>query len=168
MTKIPSKGQLLLAKIALILVVACIIMGVALYGSSAEVRHRFWQDMLDRPSGPLSFRIILQPVMAAIAALFDGIEDARAGRSPYFWTVLTSRAERGGRLREGIIVTARIILLGLIMDLIYQIIVLDTFYPGEAATVAIVLCFIPYLLLRGPFARIAHWWFNHPHADSKQ
>jgi hypothetical protein len=168
MTKIPSKNQLLLAQIVLILVVACLVFGISLNGSSAEVRHRFWQNLIDRPGGPLSFRIVLQPMMAAIAALFDGIEDARSGRSPYFWTVLTNREERAGRLREGIIVTARIILLGLIMDLIYQIIVLGTFYPAEAATVAIVLCFIPYLLLRGPFARIAHWWFNHPHADSKQ
>ncbi len=35
----------------------------------------------------MTFRFILQPVMAAIAALHDGIKDARLGRSPYFWTV---------------------------------------------------------------------------------
>ena len=51
--------------------------------------------------------------------------------------------------------TARVLLLGLVMDTIYQIIVLKTFYPAEAAIVAIVLAFIPYLLLRGPIARIA-------------
>ena len=105
----------------------------------------------------MAFRFILQPVMAAIVALRDGVEDAKAGRTAYFWTQLTNPVERGGRLREGLIATARIILLGLGMDVIYQLIVLKTFYPGEAVIVAVALAFFPYLLLRGPIARIARW-----------
>ena len=103
----------------------------------------------------MSLRFALQPVMAFIAALHDGIKDAHAGRSPYLWTMLTNSAERGGRLREGLIATGRTILIGLIMDWIYQATVLKTFYPGEAVIVAILLAFVPYLLLRGPVARIA-------------
>jgi hypothetical protein len=41
------------------------------------------------------------------------------------------------------------------MDSAYQLIVLDRFYPGEAVIVAILLAFIPYVLLRGPIARLA-------------
>ena len=44
--------------------------------------------------------------------------------------MLTNPSERGERLREGLISTARIILLGLCMDVIYQAIALKTFYPG--------------------------------------
>jgi hypothetical protein len=44
------------------------------------------------------------------------------------------------------------------MDAIYQATVLKTFYPGEAVIVAILLAFVPYLLLRGPVARVARWW----------
>jgi hypothetical protein len=54
--------------------------------------------------------------MATIAALYDGVKDA-TGRSPYLWAILTNPVERGGRLREGLISTARVILLGLCMDL---------------------------------------------------
>jgi hypothetical protein len=43
------------------------------------------------------------------------------------------------------------------MDAIYQWIVLKTFYPIEAVIVAIALAFFPYLLLRGPIARVARW-----------
>ena len=43
------------------------------------------------------------------------------------------------------------------MDVVYQLIVLKTFYPGEAVIVAIALALLPYLLLRGPIARIARW-----------
>ena len=43
------------------------------------------------------------------------------------------------------------------MDGVYQAIVLKTFYPGEMVLVAILLAFVPYLLLRGPFARLMGW-----------
>jgi hypothetical protein len=43
--------------------------------------------------------------------------------------------------------------------------VLKTFYPGEAVIVAIMLAFVPYPLLRGPFARIARWWRDDVSAD---
>jgi hypothetical protein len=140
------------------LIIAFIIVGAIWYGFSAEVRQRVWQNVLDRPTGPMTFRFILQPCMAAIAAWRDGVNDAKLGRAPYFWTVLTNSSERGGRLREGLFATARIILLGLCMDAIYQAIVLKTFYPGEAVIVALALAFLPYLLLRGPVARIARRW----------
>jgi hypothetical protein len=31
-------------------------------------------------------------------------------------------------------------------------------WPGEMLIIAVLLAFIPYLLLRGPFCRIARWW----------
>ena len=58
------------------------------------------------------------------------------------------------RLREGLNATARIILLGIVMDVIYQIIVLQTFYPVEALIIALLLAFVPYLVFRGIVARI--------------
>jgi hypothetical protein len=71
------------------------------------VIERIWSSMFERSSGPLSFRFILQP---AIAAIRDGLRNARTDRSPYFWTVAGNSLERIGRLREGLIATARIIL----------------------------------------------------------
>jgi hypothetical protein len=158
MTGTESRSQILLARLAIGLLIAFIVLGLLWYGLSAEVHHRIWRNIGDRPGGPMTFRFILQPTMAAIAALHDGIRDAQTGRSPYFWTVLTNPAERADRLREGLVSTARIILLGLVMEAIYQATVLKTFYPGEAVIIAILLAFVPYLLLRGPFARLARWW----------
>jgi hypothetical protein len=157
MAKTASKTEILLAQVAIILLIAFSVFGVGWYGFSDEVRHRVWEQLVARPTGPMAFRFILQPVMAGIVAMRDGIADANAGRTAYFWTLLADPLERGGRLREGLIATARIILLGLGMDVIYQLIVLKTFYPGEAVIVAIALAFFPYLLLRGPIERIARW-----------
>jgi hypothetical protein len=147
-----------MARVVVVLIIAFIVSGAVWYGFSVEVRQRVWQNLIDRPAGPMTFRFILQPCMAAIAAVHDGVKDANLGRSPYIWTLLTNPSERGGRLREGLISTARIIFLGLCMDVIYQAIVLKTFYPGEAVIVAVTLAFLPYLLLRGPVARIARRW----------
>jgi hypothetical protein len=61
-------------------------------------------------------------------------------------------------LREGLIATARIILLAIAMDVVYQILVFKTFYPDEAVIIAFVLGFLPYVLVRGPMARIARSW----------
>jgi hypothetical protein len=52
--------------------------------------------------------------------------------------------------------TARIIALGLVMDVIYQAIVFRTFYPDQALVVALVLAFVPYVIVRGVIARIWH------------
>jgi hypothetical protein len=165
MANTESKSKIWLARLAIVLLIGFFVIGAIWYGFSAEVRQRVWLDLLDRPGGPMTFRIILQPIMAAVAALFDGIKDAKSGRSPYLWTVLTNPMERGGRLREGLIATARIILLGLGIDAIYQFVALKTFFPGEAVIVAIVLCFLPYLFLRGPFARVARWWRGDARVD---
>ena len=160
MTETVSKTKICLARLVVVLMVAFVVLGVAVYGLSVPVFERIWQNLLNRPSGPMTFRFVLQPIMATIAALVDGVKDARIGRNPYLWTVLTDPTKRGSRLHEGLISTARVILLGLCMDLIYQLIAFDTFHPAEAVIIAGLLAFVPYLLLRGPIARVARWWLD--------
>ena len=143
MKETASNSQVLMARLAVALVIGFIVAGAVEYGFSPEVRQRVWEDLLDRPGGIMAFRFFLQPSMAAIAALRDGIKDAKTGRSPYFWTVLTNPRPSAGRLHEGLMATARIILLGFCMDAIYQLIEFKTFYPAEAVIVAIVLAFVP-------------------------
>ena len=147
------------------LLVGLIVVGVAWYGVSFENLNRLWNDILDRPGGPMTFRFILQPAMALIAALRDGVRDARLGRTPYVWALLHGVRDpqgRSGRLWEGIVSTARILILGVVMDTLYQWVVFKTFYPVQAAVIAILLAFVPYLVLRGPIQRIASRWVAPP------
>jgi hypothetical protein len=123
-----------------------------------DMSTRFWHDLLARPSGPFAFRFLLQPTMAAIAAIRAGIVDGRTGRSPYFLALWTEPEERRQRLHEGLSATARIFVLGLIMDTLYQFVVLKKFYPGEALVISLVLAVVPYFLIRGPAARLSRWW----------
>ena len=63
------------------------------------------------------------------------------------------------RLKEGVGSIARMILLGISMDVIYQIKVFDQFYPVEAVMMAILLAVIPYFVFRWIVEHIARWWF---------
>jgi hypothetical protein len=58
--------------------------------------------------------------------------------------------------------TARIILRGRAMDTVYQIIVFKAFYPYEALIIALLLAFVPYLLIRGITSRISRWYRAYP------
>jgi hypothetical protein len=107
-------------------------LGITWYGWSTEIHHRFWQDIVDREHGPMTFRYYLQPAMAALAALPDGIKDARLGHKAFFSTALRDPTQPMGRIREGLVSVAHVVLLGISMDVIYQHRVLDRFYPVEA------------------------------------
>lgn len=124
---------------------------------------RFYDDLIGRTQGPMSFRFFLQPTMALIMALRDGVKDAKTGRPPYFWNIVNDPAARRDSIREGVKATARILLLGLVMEVIYQYKVLGTFHVLEAINVIIALCFLPYLLLRGPINRLVRWWLSRAH-----
>ena len=82
MTETASKPQIILANMVIVLLIAFGVVGLVCYGASEEVRHRFWEQLLERPGGPMTFRFILQPIMAAIAALHDGIKDAKTAAPP--------------------------------------------------------------------------------------
>ena len=114
----------------------------------------------------MTFRFFLQPTMAAIAALHDGIKDAREGHKSFFWTAWRDSTQHTGRLREGLLSTARIMLLGISMDVIYQFKVLDRFYPVEALVMAILLAVIPYFVFRWIVERAARWWLARKGADT--
>jgi hypothetical protein len=168
MTETPSNTKIVIARLVVVLMISFVVAGLALYGFSAEVRARVWQNLLERAGGPMTFRFILQPVMATIAAFLDGVKDARAGRAPFWETVLTHPAQRAVRLQEAVIATARIILLGLVMDAIYQFIEFKTFHPAEAVIIALLLAFVPYVALRGIISRIARWWLGRQSAGASR
>lgn len=144
----------LLARLVVAFGAVLVVVGIVRYGVTIATIQRVFRQLVARPSGPLSFRFILQPLMAAIAAIHDGRKDVQAGRSPFVWTMLMRPNERIERLNEGLNATARIILLGIVVDAIYQVIALNRFYPTEAVIIALLLAFVPYVILRELIARV--------------
>ena len=127
-----------------------------------ELLTRVWTNVMDRVGGPMTFRLVLQPAMAMLLAVRAGIKDAREGRPPFLWTILTEPSQRLELLREGWKSTARVFILAVVMDVIYQFIVQRWIYPGEVVIVAVLLALVPYVLIRGPVTRIARPWQRVP------
>jgi hypothetical protein len=111
------------------------------------------QNLIDRVSGPMNFRFILQPVMASIFAIIAGLKDAKAGRPPYFWGLIAGGAHRAD-IKDGWKSVGKVIIVALALDVVYQVIVLRFVYPGEALIVAFVVVIVPYLILRGLVTRL--------------
>jgi hypothetical protein len=122
----------------------------------SDILQRIVDHLAERVSGPLHFRLFLQPVVAATFAILDGRKDARTGGPAYLWTVFTDPARRPELLRDGWKSVGRVFLLAVIIDAVYQWMAVKFFYPGEALIVATILALVPYLLLRGP----ASWLFR--------
>ena len=111
-------------------------------------------NLVDRTTGPLHFRMFLQPTMAIVFAIIDGRKDAKAGRPPYFWSLLTDLAHRVTIARDGWKSIGKVFILAVVLDAIYQYIVQRFIYPGELIIVAILLALLPYLILRGLVTRL--------------
>ena len=127
-----------------------------------ELLERIWHDLGGRVGGPLTFRLIIQPLVAVFLAVRAGLKDGREGSPAYFWSILTDEGHRRELLRNGWKDVARLFVLAVVMDLIYQLIVFRWIYPFESFIVAVVLALLPYLLIRGPVNRLV----QHRHKPS--
>lgn len=116
---------------------------------------RVGSQLLARVTGPMKFRLVLQPAMAAFFAIRAGLADAKAGRPPYFWALIWDHGQRGAIFKDGWKSVGRVFILALVLDVVYQLIVLRFVYPGEAIIVAFVLAIVPYLTVRGLVTRAA-------------
>jgi hypothetical protein len=120
-----------------------------------EILHRIYENLVGRLDGPLHFRFILQPLMATLFAVIDGIKDAKLGKPAYFWALFTCPDQRKALWKDGWKSFGKIFILAIVLDVIYQVKVLHTVYPGELLLTALLLAVLPYVLLRGPINRIA-------------
>ena len=113
-----------------------------------------WDMHVGRLSGPLSFRMIIQPLVATGLGVRAGLRDARAGRPPFAWTVITDTKLRRYLLREQWSDVKKLFFVAILMDVVYQFIVFRSLYPGQLLTVASILAFPTYFLCRGLTNRI--------------
>ena len=117
---------------------------------------RLYENLIARVSGPLHFRLLLQPLMATIFAVKSGLKDAREGNPPYLWTLFSDRSHRRKLLGEAWKAVGKIFTIAVIIDVIYQFIALRRIYVLDVIITAVLLAIVPYLLLRGPVNRVVH------------
>ena len=120
-----------------------------------EAVQRFVQGFMSRLEGPFSFRMIVQPLMAMVFAILDGLKDAKWGKPAYFWALFGNAEHRRELLQSGWKSFGKIFVLGIVLDVVYQLKVQQPLNVGGVIIAALVLAVLPYMVLRGPVNRLA-------------
>jgi hypothetical protein len=119
-----------------------------------EMFTRAWNDLLARDSGPLHFRLFLQPLVATILAIRAGWTEAWAGRPIFFWTLVREPARARTVLRNMWAFVGKVFFVAVALDVVYQVIVLQWIYPVQTLIVATMLALVPCLVVRAIGNRI--------------
>ncbi len=112
-------------------------------------------QLLGRESGPMHFRLLMAPTVAMVLGIRAGLKDAREGRPPFLWTIVTVPDDRRGLFRSEWKDVGRVFVMALVLDTTYQLVFLRWFYPVQLLIVAVVCAIVPYALVRGPVTRLA-------------
>ena len=118
-------------------------------------------QLLGRTSGPLYLRFILQPVVATIIGVRAGLIDARERRPAFLWTLISKRTQRRELLSSGWKDIGKVFTIAVLIDSIYQSVILHWLYPLQALLVAFVLAIVPYVAVRGPTSRVVSRGVGH-------
>ena len=117
----------------------------------------FLDDLPKRLTGPGRFRFVVQPLIATLLGIRNGMADARAGRAPYLLALATDRARRGALARDGLATVTNLLLMGILLDSLFQWAILGASYPGPALIVGPVLITMPYAIARALANRALRW-----------
>jgi hypothetical protein len=117
----------------------------------------FLEDIPKRLAGPGRFRFILQPLFALILGILNGLADARAGRPPYLYGMLFHRNLRRDLAREGFSAIVNLILMGILLDAVFQWIILGVSHFGAALVTGPILIITPYVVARALSNRLARY-----------
>ena len=115
----------------------------------------FIDGLMARIEGPLNLRFIVQPLVALFFGFRDGLRDAREGQSPFFWALISDATHRRAMVENGWKSIGKVFLIAIVLDLIFQYVVLHDIRVIGALLAATILALIPYLLLRGPINRLS-------------
>ncbi len=116
---------------------------------------QFLEDLVARLTGPMSFRFFLQPAVAVMLGIRDGIMDAKAGAPPFVYNVVFCSRDRKAALKGALRTLSTAIVVGTVLDAIAQYLIFKKIHPLPALLVGAFVMGVPYSLARGISNRIA-------------
>jgi hypothetical protein len=115
----------------------------------------FLEELPQRFTGPGRLRFILQPMIAILLGVRSGLADARAGSPPYLFGLLFDAGRRRELLRSGAAAVGNLLAVGIVMDVVFQLVIYQAVHPGAALVVGPILIGVPYALSRALTTRVA-------------
>jgi hypothetical protein len=117
--------------------------------------RQFLEELPQRFTGPGRFRFILQPMIAIVLGIRGGLADAKAGNPPYLFGLLFGAGRRRELLRSGAAAISTLLAMGIILDVVFQLVIYHSVHPGAALVVGPILICLPYALSRALTTRLA-------------
>jgi hypothetical protein len=118
---------------------------------------QFLEELPQRFTGPGRLRFIFQPMVAILLGIRGGLADAKAENQPYVFGLLFAAERRRELLRSGLAAIRNLLALGIIMDIVFQLVLYHSVHPGAALLVGPILICFPYALSRALTTRLAMW-----------
>ena len=116
---------------------------------------QFVEELPQRFTGPGRFRFIMQPMLATLLGVRGGLADAKAGNPPYLFGLLFDAGRRSELLRSGVAAIRNLLAMGIILDVVFQLVIYHAVHPGVALVVGPILIGTPYALSRALTTRLA-------------
>lgn len=113
-----------------------------------EIFTRVFQDLVARTTGPMWFRLILQPLVATVFGIRAGLANARRSTGP-------DPKHRRTLFQQALHDVGKMLAIGVGLDMVFQVIALRTVYPLEAVLVGFLLVALPYQIIRTAVAWVA-------------
>jgi hypothetical protein len=110
--------------------------------------RQFLEELPQRFTGPGRLRFIFQPVLAILLGVRGGLADARAGNPPFLSSLLFDSGRRRALLRSGAAAISTLLAMGIILDVVFQLVLYHAVHPGAALVVGPILICLPYGLSR--------------------
>ena len=117
--------------------------------------RQFLEELPHRFTGPGRFRFILQPVVAMVLGVRGGLADAKAGNPPFLFGMFFGTGRRKALLRSGVAAIRNLLALGIMMDIVFQLILYRSVHPGAAVVIGPIFICFPYTLSREMTTRLA-------------
>jgi hypothetical protein len=116
--------------------------------------REFLEELPRRFTGPGRLRFILQPVIAIVLGIRGGLVDAKTGNPPYLLALLLGAGRRAELLRNGAEAIGTLIAMGIILDVVFQLVLYHSVHPGAALVVGPILICLPYAASRALATRV--------------
>jgi hypothetical protein len=152
------RRETILTTLALLVIAAAIpfaIMDTIETGRVYLFSRQFLEELPQRFTGPGRLRFLLQPALAILLGMRGGLADAKAGNPPYLIGLFVDTGRRKELLRTGAAAIRNLLAMGIIMDVVFQLVLYGAVHPGAAVLIGPILICFPYAASRALTTRLA-------------
>jgi len=105
--------------------------------------RQFLEELPQRFTGPARLRFVLQRMVAIVLGIRGGLADAKAENPAFLFGLLFGAGRRRELMRSGVAAIRNLVAIGIITDIVFQLVLYRSVHPGAALVVGPILICLP-------------------------